>query len=71
MKFDEVLARYNGQVSDIRVMGASVRLLAWIRRAEFSTRPVHPDTRAALARRWAALPPSRRPVPRTTLGRLC
>ena len=33
-----------------------MRLLGWLRVAELSTRPVHPDTKAALARRWAALP---------------
>lgn len=37
-----------------------MKVSRWLRRAELSTRPVHPDTKAALVRRWAELPPGAR-----------
>ncbi len=33
-----------------------MKLIDWLRSAEVATRPVHPQTRAALKRRWAELP---------------
>ncbi len=42
-------------------------LAQWLRAVELATRPVHPDTRTALRRRWAGLPPSAR-TPGQTLG---
>jgi len=45
-----------------------VRIPRWLRRLEVSTRPVHPDTKAALDRRWAELPAGAR-TPAQTLGR--
>jgi hypothetical protein len=41
---------------------------ARLRRLELATRPVHPDTRAALERRWGELPPTVR-TPGQLLGR--
>ena len=45
-----------------------MRLPSWVRRLAESTRPVHPETRAALDRRWAELPAGAR-TPAQTLGR--
>ena len=50
------------------VREANVGLWARLRRAEEITRPVHPETRAALARRWAELPEHVQ-SPAQTLGR--
>lgn len=44
-----------------------MRLLRTLRAAELATRPVHPDTRSALARRWAELPDTAR-TPAQALG---
>lgn len=41
---------------------------AWLTRLELETRPVHPETRAALGRRWAELPEAVR-TPAQVLGR--
>jgi len=35
-----------------------MRILHWLQQKELLTRPVHPATKAALARRWAELPPA-------------
>lgn len=43
-------------------------MISWLRRIERITRPVDPDTTAALARRWAELPEHVR-TPAQTLGR--
>jgi hypothetical protein len=43
-------------------------VLGWLRRLERATRPVDPETRAALERRWAELPVGAR-TPAQTLGR--
>jgi hypothetical protein len=45
-----------------------VRVWGRVRRLSEATRPVHPETRAALARRWAELPPGVR-TPEQSLGR--
>ena len=37
-----------------------MRLLGWMQQKELLTRPVHPETRTALERRWAELPPGAR-----------
>lgn len=44
-----------------------MRLLRLARRWELATRPVHPQTRAALTRRWSELPPAVQ-TPAQTLG---
>jgi hypothetical protein len=46
-----------------------VDVMSWLRRVERTTRPVDPETRAALDRRWAELPEAVR-SPAQTLGRV-
>ena len=41
---------------------------AWLRAIEFSTRPIHPESRAALDTRWAELPDHVK-TPNQLLGR--
>lgn len=57
-------------MTDGHVMGAGVltRLKRSLRNAELATRPLHPTSARALARRWAELPPHVK-TPAQTLGR--
>lgn len=43
-------------------------LASFVRRVELATRPIHPETRAALDKRWAELPPHAQ-TPEQLLGR--
>ncbi len=47
--------------------GIPVKFRQWVRRAEWATRPVHPETVAALRSRWDALPKAVR-TPAQNLG---
>ncbi|MDA8342252.1 MAG: radical SAM domain-containing protein [Actinomycetota bacterium] len=51
-----------------RAYAASTRFASWFRRLELLTRPVDPETRAAMDRRWAELP-ARVRTPAQALGR--
>ena len=44
------------------------RVATWLRNIEWSTRPVDPETRAAMDRRWQELPEAVR-TPAQALGR--
>jgi len=56
-------ARFNGRVG--AVVAALVSWLEQVRRWELATRPVHPETRAVLDRRWSELPEGARTAAQT------
>ncbi len=40
----------------LKAAASRARFASWLAAMELATRPVHPETRAALQRRWADLP---------------